>query len=97
MTYDVEAIRTKVNSIVANLKTAICSSSLYDEDDIPREKQVYQVTLKRVIAYTCQVDAYDKDDAIAQAEVEHAGRHCNYNEWDLEDALEPEVEPVEEE
>jgi hypothetical protein len=103
MKYDVEAIRERVNNMIANLKRAcdceewdivenILCNPVYDEDDIPRVKCRYKVTLKRVLTNTIYVDAYDEDDAICTAQDAYAYRHSNMNEWDFDEDLEPEVE-----
>lgn len=101
MKYDVEAIRVRVNKMIANLKRAcdceewdvvesiLCSSLYASEDDIPQVKSRYRVTLKRVLTKTVYVEACDEDDAACIA---HTYRHDNMNEWDLDEDLEPEVE-----
>jgi len=104
MAYDVEAIRIRVNSMIANLRKAcddedwdtvekICCSPLYDEYDIPRVKRMYKVTLKRVMTYDVEVEAYDEDNAIYEAEYNRR-LVDNMNDWECDQELDSDVEEL---
>ena len=108
MAYDVEAIRTRVNNMIANLRKAcdnedwdtvedICCTPLYDVDDIPQVKHTYQVTLWRVMTRTVKVEATDEDDALLQlmSTTSYCSRFSNMNDWELAEELEPDVELME--
>ena len=103
--YDIWQIKADYNSRLSAIKKAIDEERidilegllivpLYDDvDDIPKIKHRYQVTLKRVMTRTIEVEATDEDDAVATA-TEQCGGPCTID-WVWDDDLEPDVELLE--